>query len=123
MFSSGSPDSESENNVEKGNCSPAARRNTDHYVDKVLEEVRPKLPEPAFLPERVGRFRLFNGTLSNLVSLKRNGPALVRCTDETFSFLVPIGLRNLTGRYYWETDAGTYYKILSMKCTNTGGYI
>ncbi|XP_035225798.1 uncharacterized protein LOC118198264 [Stegodyphus dumicola] len=92
--------------VEEKGCSKAARKKTDQYIDKVLDEVRPKLPEPAFLPERVGRFRLFNGTLVNLASIKRSGPALVRCSDSTFSFLVPVGLRNLTGRYYWETDAG-----------------
>ncbi|GFU27494.1 uncharacterized protein NPIL_30231 [Nephila pilipes] len=91
---------------EQAGCSAASKRNTDEYIDKVLEEVKPKLPEPAFLPERVGRLKLFNGTLENLSNLQRTGPALVRCTDSTFSFLVPIGFRNLTGRYYWEMDTG-----------------
>ncbi|GBL73569.1 hypothetical protein AVEN_139971-1, partial [Araneus ventricosus] len=87
-------------------CRAASKKNTDEYIDKVLEETRPKIPEPAFLPERVGRFKLFNGTLENLSNLKRVGPALVRCTEPSVSFLVPVGLKNLTGRYFWEMDTG-----------------
>ncbi|XP_054717070.1 uncharacterized protein LOC129226484 [Uloborus diversus] len=84
----------------------AVRRNTDEYVDRVLREVRPKIPELFPLPERTGRFRLFNGSLTNLRTMRRTGPAMVRCTDSTLSFLVPIGFRNLTGSYFWETDTG-----------------
>ncbi|PRD29676.1 UNVERIFIED_CONTAM: hypothetical protein NCL1_28635 [Trichonephila clavipes] len=91
---------------EQAGCSAASKRNTDEFIDKVLDEVRPKIPEPAFLPERFGRLKLFNGTLENLSNVQRTGPALVRCTDSTFSFLVPISFCNLTGRYFWEMDTG-----------------
>ncbi|XP_055950537.1 uncharacterized protein LOC129984641 [Argiope bruennichi] len=92
------------NNEKATGCQAASKKNTDEYIDKVLEETRPKIPEPAFLPERMGRFKLFNGTLENLSNLKRVGPALVRCTESSVSFLVPVGLNNLTGRYFWEMD-------------------
>ncbi|KAG8183280.1 hypothetical protein JTE90_006474 [Oedothorax gibbosus] len=87
-------------------CQAVTRRNTDEYIDKVLAEVRPKLPEPAFLPERLGRrLRLFNGTLFNLDTVRRTGAAMARCTDTSFSFLVPVSFQNLTGHYNWEVDS------------------
>ncbi|GIX73880.1 hypothetical protein CDAR_204581 [Caerostris darwini] len=100
------PEVEANKETSKSGCEAASKTNTDDYIDKVLEEARPKIPEPAFLPERVGRFKLFNGTLDNLSNLERSGPALVRCTESSVSFLVPVTFRNLTGRYFWEMDTG-----------------
>ncbi|XP_015909692.1 uncharacterized protein [Parasteatoda tepidariorum] len=88
--------------TEGNTCPPSTTQKTDNFVDKVLDEVRPKLSDAINLPERTGRFKLFNGTLENLGSITRIGPSFTRCSDTTFSFLVPLSLSNLFAKYAWQ---------------------